>query len=317
MRKSVQAGLDKFRALVLVLLILFGATSWLALPVSASSTALCAEDEVEAAASDIPTPYKGAYFHKLMSSSGDWYGVEGVVRFGTPVLDPRRYDPKTDWSFDGSNVYVGGNAGGEEVDCGLHWEAALDKNGNRLGKGGYIPFYRNGSWNEPDAEKRVYWYPGELAQMSVVVDGPGTLKLSISDPEDSAKTYSMVFLAPRFGMGLPTSFKRVNDLAQHGNEGKPVVPTESKVVNATWTESYFLWKEQGQIMRVPINSLHAMVINLPRSQNIKVSSLAEQSANGGETVSVYGDPKDAQAKGSQLSFARKSSKRGEKLALRK
>jgi hypothetical protein len=118
-------------------------------------------------------------------------------------------------------------------------------------------------------------------------------------------------------MGLPTSFKRVNDLAQHGNEGKPVVPTESKVLNASWLESYFLWQEQSQVMRVPVNSLHAMVLNLPRSQHIKVSSSPELSANGGETVSVYGDPKDAQAKGTEFLFARKFSKHGEKLALRK
>lgn len=236
--------------------------------------------------------FQGAYYHKVASPFGDWQGIEGLIILGVPQLDPNRFDPQTNWSRDGYNVYMGGNAGNiQEIDAGLTWGPVVDDNGKWVDhSGAFHPFWRNGSWNDAPVRGRAYWYPGEIVKMSVVVSGPGMLRLTISDPGPNPKrVFSKEFSAAYFGVGIPMQFKRVNDIAQKYNEGKPVIPTTSQIVNAVWLETYYLRTVGMQTERVPAINSNSLTWNCPPGHCELVRTPALE-ATGGEKVSIYGTP---------------------------
>ncbi len=236
--------------------------------------------------------FQGAYYHKVASPFGDWQGIEGLIMLGVPQLDPNRFDPQVNWSRDGYNVYMGGNAGGiEEIDAGLTWGPVVDDNGKWIdSQGAFHPFWRNGRWNDAPVRGRVYWYPGEIVKMSVVVSGPGLLRLTICDPGPNPKrVFAKEFTASYFGVGIPMQFKRVNDIAQKYNEGKPVIPTTSQIVNAVWLETYYLRTTNNQAERVPSINSNSLIWNCPPGHCELVRTPALE-ATGGEKVSIYGTP---------------------------
>jgi hypothetical protein len=235
--------------------------------------------------------FPGAYYHKVSTSLADWHGIETVIKLGTPETDPSRFNQGTNWSFDGFNVYVGGNAGGQEIDAGLTWGPVVDANGNWVGNGAFHPFWRNGAWNETPPSNRQYWYPGEIVKISIRVAGSGRLRLMVSDVGPNPKrVFVQEFPAASFGVGLPTSFKRVNDVAQHGNEGKPVIPTTSQVTDAVWQETYLLRLVNAVVERVPATPSNTHVLNCPSTGHVRAATTPALAATGGEIVSVFGTP---------------------------
>ncbi len=239
--------------------------------------------------------YPGAYYRKVASEYADWQGIEGVIKIGQPTLDPARYNPRTNWSWDGFNIYMGGNAGGlQEIDAGLNWAPVLDVNGRRVGDGtvgAFHAFWRNGAWNDAPLTSQCYWYPGDVVKMSVVVTERGKLRLTICDAgPNPRRIFIQEFAASYFGGRARMQFKRVNDVAQHGNEGRPVIPTHTQIVGAAWQECYLLHTVNGVTVRVPTNSANTYSMSCPHKRHVRIVTTHELDAKGGEQISIYGTP---------------------------
>ncbi|WP_025724531.1 hypothetical protein [Acholeplasma granularum] len=157
-----------------------------------------------------PTPppqcFLGAWYHKVFSSKDQWLGIEGTIRLGEFIPDPKRFghDNRTHWQryLDSPSIYMGGHALSES-DAGLGlmsgYETLDTSTPINYGtkKVSYRPFYRyiyseaidkNGnvqrnnvnSWNVSDPTRFEYYYfPGDLIKMSVYSPLPNYLQLKI------------------------------------------------------------------------------------------------------------------------------------------
>lgn len=234
--------------------------------------------------------FLGAYYYKVASERGSWTGIETTIRLGYPQVDKNRANPKQDGFLDAFNIYLGGNADGEEIDAGLHFEPMrVDCHCPNNTCGSWRPFWRNDRWNMAPNKPEFAWHPGELVKMSVTVVGPGTLRLYVSDIGPNPKrSFQQDFSAPNFGRARSIELKRVNDVAQHGNEGRPVIATKSQVVNAIWEETALLSTNGTKLERTVLTAKNSWNICCPSGGHVVVTQSDAQKAKGGETVSVYG-----------------------------
>lgn len=269
---------------------------------------------VEAIPGEVPPAsgypcFLGAYYRKAVSSFDYWTGIEGVVTLPNLIIDPARNGP--DGPRDGASIYMGGQARGQEIDAGLSWDHQL---------GGWRPFWRNQTWhNAPGIPDKFIWYPGETVRMSVVVAGPGKLRLTVMSvpPGDgkgagsefpgertgSQKGFTVVFDAWGFGPGIVQQFKRVNAIDQAGNEGRPVQPTAARVTAAVWSE---VWLWRGDV-KVPFTAERFTDMRCPAPEHfvVRTAGAAEggdpgRGTSGGpgagltgpgaEMIEIYGTP---------------------------
>jgi hypothetical protein len=229
--------------------------------------------------------FLGAYYRKAVSSFDHWTGIEGVVTLPDLITDPVR------GTLDGASIYMGGQARGQEIDAGLSWDHQLN---------GWRPFWRNESWhNAPGIPDKFIWYPGETVRMSVVVAGPGKLRLTIQSVNASGsapgKGFTVVFDAWGFGPGIVQQFKRVNAIDQSGNEGRPVQPTAARVTAATWSEVW-LWRSD---VKVPFTGERFTDMRCPSPAHFVIRTGTEAggpgagaSGPGAEVIEIYGTPPD-------------------------
>jgi len=235
-----------------------------------------------------PEPYfncfPGAYYRKAASSYDFWTGIEGVIILPENSIDVNRQVGKK--ALDNFSIYMGGRAGNQEVDAGVLWEITKDESGNvDYNKKAYRPFWRVTYWNNADAKEEYYWYPGEKIRMRVEVAGEGLLRLIVEDAmPHPVKSFKVEFEASKFGIGLTQQFKRVNAIDQSGNEGKPVQPTKAKVIGAIWEEVYLLRGEK----RYQFTPQRFTDMRCPENIYFEIKTL---NSNGGEAISIYGDPK--------------------------
>lgn len=225
--------------------------------------------------------FPGAYYRKAVSSFDLWTGIEGVVTLPELITDPAREDSRR--PLDNASIYMGGNGSGQEIDAGLTWDNNV---------GGWRPFWRNEKWaNAPLVQDLFVWYPGETVRMSVVVAGPGKLRLTIQDEgPDPQKAFTTVFDAWGFGPGVRQQFKRVNAIDQVGNEGKPVQPTKARVTAAVWKEVW-LWRRD---VKVPFTAERFTDMRAPNADHFVIGTPAaadgQAAGPGAELIEIYGDP---------------------------
>lgn len=106
--------------------------------------------------------FKGAWYHKVVSSSDSWVGIEGTITL--PSVKIRRYNAPFDETLDvdplvknldNPSIYMGGTSK-HESDVGLSYSLVyLDRNGTVLSTGSYAfrPFWRYiTSVNDPDKD---------------------------------------------------------------------------------------------------------------------------------------------------------------------
>lgn len=103
----------------------------------------------EAATPNTPAIFSGSWYHKVVSSSDYWCGIEGVVEL--PVVDINRYNGDYDESLlvdpnvknlDNPSIYMGGNAS-TESDVGLSFSSVVLADGSiSTGSVAFRPFWR-------------------------------------------------------------------------------------------------------------------------------------------------------------------------------
>lgn len=234
-------------------------------------------------------PREGSYYRKVATTFGNWTGIEGTVTLGYPSADYNHMDP-FGLPLDGFNIYMGGNAGGvEEVDAGLGWDYCEDKQGTVSGaKVGWRPFWRNGNWHSAPLYPDDCWHPGDTVVMSVVLDGPRKLRLTVKDAgPNPRRIFTQSFLAPWFRDGVSRQFKRVNSIDQYGNEGHQAKPTEASVIDAIWQDTRVILTQGHKHQAVPLTGATRLMLSYPPG-HVVTSSTAAQKAAGGESISIYG-----------------------------
>lgn len=278
-----------------------------------------------AAASEVtPAPsapcFPGAYYRKAVSSLDTWSGIEAVVTLPNPDYDKTRLRP-SGRPADNASVYLGGNVGEDEIDCGVNWEVIREADGSvsKIGKA-FRPFWRNEEWASGPAHPDYYFNPGDVIRMKVENTQDGKLMMRIdllaragtpqakresqlttdettaiaatqpvdanrplsTMPADSITSFTTVFSAESFLKGGLQQYKRVNGLDQSGNEGNPVQPTRTKVTDAVWHE---VWLLRGS-ERLPMTPERFTDMRCPDAKHISVSRVGLS----GENVTITGTP---------------------------
>jgi hypothetical protein len=251
---------------------------------------MAVDDKEVPPAASLPC-FPGAYYRKVVSSFATWTGITGIVKLGTPAVDMDRLGGPGRQPLDNFSVYMGGNAGHQEVDAGLTWEFTRDEHGAKSKmRNAWRPFWRAGSWNSAPDEKQYYWYPGDVVTMAVVVAGPGRLRLVIADAGQQPKrVFSTEFDAKGFAPRVPRQFKRVNAIDQVGNEGHPIQRTNAHVTGAIWQETYLLRGEGDKAERFPMTTERYTDMRCP-APSVSITTDAQSKANGGETIDIHGTP---------------------------
>jgi hypothetical protein len=258
---------------------------------SVARNSASADKEVPPAAS-LPC-FPGAYYRKVVSSFDSWTGITGVVKLGTPTVDMDRLGGPEKRPLDNFSVYMGGNAGGQEVDAGLTWEFTRDDQGAKSKmRNAWRPFWRAGSWNSAPDSKQFYWYPGDVVTMAIIVAGPGRLRLVVSDATPEPKReFSTEFDAKGFAPRTPKQFKRVNAIDQVANEGHPIQPTKALVVGALWQETFLLRGADEQTERLPMTPERLTDMRCPAA-SISVTATRDAQVHGGEAIDIHGTPQN-------------------------
>ncbi len=263
----------------------------------------------------------GAIYHKVVSSSDSWLGIEATVTLPVFTGDEKRtgdgqYGVKTRY-LDNPSVYLGSESK-YITDCGLTLSPVRDpSNRSAIYPDGHIafrPFWRyqpnNGYGNSNVADFCYYYYPGDTVKMSLYVTRPGYLQLKIELLEETTieeyaewrksynlgENYSKVFLSPEFpseGVGEKlTRFRRVNAIDQVSNEGKPTKATNASSVGTAWKEVYLYRSIDGVMYKVPMNTERYSFIDSPSSWKdaITYSYDGIDTSLGGEIVTI--EPKN-------------------------
>jgi hypothetical protein len=256
---------------------------------SVARTSTSADKEVPPSAS-LPC-FPGAYYRKAVSSFDTWTGIAGVVKLGMPAVDMDRLGGPEKRPLDNFSVYMGGNAGGQEVDAGLTWEFTRDDNGTKSRmRNAWRPFWRAGSWNSAPDSKQFYWYPGDVVKMAIIVAGPGRLRLVVSDVTPEPKrVFTTEFDAKGFAPRTPRQFKRVNAIDQVGNEGRPIQPTKAQVVGALWQGTFLLRGAGEKTEQLPMTAERFTDMRCPAA-SISVTAEKDAIAHGGEAIDIHGTP---------------------------
>jgi hypothetical protein len=232
--------------------------------------------------------FAGAYYRKAVSSFDVWTGITGTVVTGKPTVDEARLDEKTKQPLDNFSVYMGGSAGGQyEVDAGLTWAFTQNAEGKfSEGRNAWRPFWRTKVWNNAPLSEAYTWYPGDTVRMEVRMTGPKKLRLVIADAGvHPTKSFSVDFDADGFLSDVKRQFKRVNAIDQFHNEGKPVKPTDAKVLNAQWLGTkLFRGKKE-----LPMNIHRFTDMRCSDASHIVVTPIDEMT--GAEKIDIFGRPK--------------------------
>jgi hypothetical protein len=237
--------------------------------------------------------FLGSYYRKVVSSFDTWTGITGVVKLGMPAVDMDRLGGPGRQPLDNFSVYMGGNAGRQEVDAGLTWEFTRDEHGAKSKlRNAWRPFWRAGSWNSAPDDKQYYWYPGDVVTMAVIVAGPGRLRLVIADAGPQPKrVFSTEFDAKGFAPRVLRQFKRVNAIDQVGNEGHPIQPTKAQVVGSLWQETFLLRGAGENAERLPMTPGRFTDMRCPAA-SIFTTANTDAQAHGGESIDIYGTPRN-------------------------
>ncbi|HMZ53090.1 MAG TPA: hypothetical protein PK988_12575, partial [Candidatus Sumerlaeota bacterium] len=103
---------------------------------------------------------------------------------------------------------------------------------------------------------------------------------------DGTTSYSFIDLdlpdAASFGPGELQEFKRVNAIDQVGNEGRPVVPTNTVVFDAKWENVVLI--RNGQ--RLPFNGQRFTDMRCPTPSKVAVTAV--QNDESGEMITIDG-----------------------------
>lgn len=253
------------------------------------------------AAQEAPSAcFPGAYYRKVVSTADLWTGIEAVVTLPRFSPDFERTNPKTGRPLDNASLYLGGRAGGQEIDAGVSWEVIREANGApSKSRKAFRPFWRNDKWHTGPADPRFYYFPGDTLRMSCTATSePGKLRLEIALlsrageheitsstlPRDPLSTLSEVFEASSFGPATPRQFKRVNAIDQSGNEGKPVQPTAARAEGAAWHEVWLLRGSQRQALDPGLFTS----MTCPAPEHFVLGFPVPQRQEGAETVSICG-----------------------------
>jgi len=229
--------------------------------------------------------FPGAYYRKAATSFDTWTGITGVVTLGYPKVDEHRLDTKTGQPLDNFSVYMGGSAGGHEVDAGLTWEFSTDSQGNiSKRRNAWRPFWRTNNWNSAPNKPEYIWQPGDQVEMTVMMIAPQKLRMIIADTRHPEKKFQVDFDAPGFTYTNTRQFKRVNAIDQSHNEGKPVQPTKAQVTGAEWLNTT-LFRGVSHT-RLPMNTSRFTDIRCSDASHIVVSTT--DPATGAEKIDIYG-----------------------------
>lgn len=149
---------------------------------------------------------------------------------------------------------------------------------------------------KPGQPLNVYFFPGEDIVMNLRVIGNRSVRLDIRAVGDSERHFHTTFEHEGFGPGEAMSFKRVNALDQFiidpttgkrkGNEGKTVVPTDTRVLDAGWKKVELLGRDLEPLGPLAGDAAHQEVgkdLFEIFSQIFKVSG---QTEDGGEVLSI-------------------------------
>lgn len=263
---------------------------------SGSSTAAATTNAEVPPAKSAPC-FSGAYYRKVASSFDVWTGIVGTVKLPMPQVDEDRLHATDKQPLDNFSIYLGGRAGEQEIDAGLNWEFTVDEKGERSQRrNAFRPFWRNEKWNAAPAQKEFYWQPGDTVTIGVLVAAPGRLRLIVADAVPVAgraqRVFQTEFDAKGFAPRVPRQFKRVNAIDQRGNEGKPVQATRAQVPDAVWSETFLLRGEGANAQRLSLTPARTTDMRCPDADKINVTATDTERARGGETISIYGTPKN-------------------------
>ncbi len=242
--------------------------------------------------------FEGAYYRKLVSSTDDWVGIEGTVVLPKIKFDELRKNHKKAMQYmDNPSIYFGGNMDEQETDIGLAWEVIRDERGNiSKDRKAFRPFLRRNEYKEEQkavfenapAKADYYWYPGEEVKMTVKLVADRTLRFTV---EGAGKKFERDFICNGFILGKKGEYKRVNAIDQVGNEGTPVKPTQTQIINAVWKETNLYRSVNNAVVTVPFHSGRYTEMQCPSPAFFKVLHSREQKANGAETIVISGNGK--------------------------
>jgi len=243
-----------------------------------------------------PNCFLGAYYRKILSSNDHWLGICGTVILPTISFDPQRINPNKPAQYlDNPSIYLGGRADGQETDIGLTWEVIMMETGGiSADRRAFRPFYRwashassgqkSGYGNAPVQEKH-YFYPGDTVFVSVQIIHDRTLRFIV---EGKGKKFQTDINCNGYTLDGKGEYKRVNAIDQVGNEGKPVQPTNTKVIGAKWLETYLYRNVEGKIVCIPFNPKRQIDMRCPASNFFNIYTNQELSSKGGEQIDIYG-----------------------------
>lgn len=240
--------------------------------------------------------FKGAHYRKVVSSKDKWLGISGTVVLPEITFDSTRMNLQKPGQFlDNPSVYMGGNMNGQETDVGLTWEIIKEENGSISSeRKAFRPFFRRtkyaetgqtSKWVNGPAENGYYWYPGEEITMSIQVVNDKKILFTI---EGAGKRYETEFESDGYVKNAIGEFKRVNAIDQVRNEGKSAKPTNTRVENAVWKNTYLYRMVNGKVLKVPMHSQRFTDMRCPDPNNFKISTNKRKQKIGAETISIYG-----------------------------
>lgn len=240
--------------------------------------------------------FQGAYYRKLVSSKDSWLGINGRVVLPEIQFDPQRVHPKKIGQYlDNPSIYLGGLMDGQETDIGLAWEVIREKDGSiSAERKAYRPFLRrtgHASGQKPifenaPADARYYWYPGEEIYISLKIISPKKIKFVV---EGAGKKFERDFECDGYDLSGLAEFKRVNAIDQVANEGKPVQPTQTKVLNAIWKQTNLYRMVSGQVEEVPFHKGRYTEMLCPAVNHFKITASKKQLKLGAEIINISGN----------------------------
>jgi hypothetical protein len=239
--------------------------------------------------------FEGAYYRKLVSSTDEWMGIEGVVVLPEIKFDEGRKNPKKAMQYlDNPSIYFGGNMDGQETDIGLTWEVIKDESGIvSKDRRAFRPFLRRTAYKEEQnaifqnapAVADFYWYPEDEVKMSVKLVANKTLRFVV---EGAGKKFERDFICNGFTLNGKAEYKRVNAIDQVGNEGAPVEPTHTEVLNAVWKQTNLYRKVNNSLVAVPFHGRRYTAMLCPLPFFFKIFQTAAEKAVGAETITISG-----------------------------
>lgn len=240
------------------------------------------------------TCFQGAYYRKAVSSTDYWLGIEGTVVLPELHYDSTRINPaKPKTLLDNASVYIGGKSGNQETDIGLTWEVVKDEYGNvspeRLAfrpfmrRTGYSPTGQAALYLNAPAESRYYWYPGDVVTLSVKLVADTKLKFTVSG---NGKLFEQEFDVDGYRFASKAEYKRVNAIDQVSNEGKPIQPTKTEILNAKWQEVFLFRKYKGEVLSAVFHPGRFTDMRCPAEAYFNVKQYGDKSSK--EDINIIG-----------------------------